>query len=157
MSFPAVPPFLPLLLLCGILFVPGCSKEHDYGPTGTIDGRLTMDGNPLPEGTKVMFMMQREGYLAYGLTDAEGNFTIGGWNDGNMPTGTYKVMLQPAGDDAEMVENMTPEEQLEYRAPKKKKTTDVAFPKRYRSIETSKLEYQVEKGPNTIPIDIQSK
>src|SRR5690349_16731896 len=78
-----------------ILFaVAGCGG-HDYGPTGKITGKLTMAGKPLAAGTAVSFMQMEKGFLAFGLTDAEGKFEVESWNGGAMPVGKYKVMIAP--------------------------------------------------------------
>ncbi len=61
----------------------------------TITGRLTLDGKPLPAGHGVTFMEMQKGYLAFGVTDEDGNFEVKSWNDGNMPVGPYKVLIAP--------------------------------------------------------------
>jgi hypothetical protein len=141
------------LFFGGLFIIAGCSRKHDYGPTGTIEGRLTMEGKPLPKGTKVLFMEQREGFLAFGATDEDGRFKIASWNDGNMPVGKYKVTIQPAG----MGDGEQP---FDIDAPARKrpaKKPAAGFPKRYRTITTSKLEYTVDEGANDFTIDIKSK
>jgi hypothetical protein len=142
-----------LLLVLGGATAIGCSSKHDYGPTGTVSGRLTMDGKPLPEGTKVMFMEPREGWLAFGATDADGRFAVKSWNNGNMPVGTYKVMIQPA--EVEDTESLSADDLLDRKKGNTK--TPLSFPKRYRAITTSKLEYKIDEGANTFDIDIKSK
>lgn len=134
----------------------GCSRGPNYGPTGTISGKLTMDGEPLAEGTQLLFMQMDAGYAAFGATDADGNYEIIWIRDGarkrEVPTGVYKVLIQPPAIGTE-VELMTADQMLE--------GGDVApakpdFPSRYQQHSTSGLEYTVTEGPNTIDIDLDS-
>ncbi len=52
-------------------------------------------------------MDRTKGFLAYGLTDAEGNFTITSWNEGNMPIGKYTVSVAPPEGKVK-VQELTP-------------------------------------------------
>src|SRR6478672_4606193 len=99
-------------LLTGLLISAGCSGAHDYGPTGKITGRVTLDDKPLAAGTGVSFMEPIGGFLAFGLTDADGNFTVDSWNDGNMPVGKYKCWVIPPA--AAPAKQMTSEERMEH-------------------------------------------
>ena len=65
-----------------LVLLAGCSGEFDYGPRGTISGRLSKGGQPLPAGTYVSFMEPEKGYLAFGTTDEDGRFTIDSAFDG---------------------------------------------------------------------------
>lgn len=124
----------------------GCGGES-YGPTGTVDGKLTLEGNPLQSGTAVVFQHQEKGFLAYGQTDAEGNYRISSFNAGNLPVGRYSISIQPpppkvdeASLDAhELIENPKLIEQT---------VVVVDFPERYRDTRKSKLEFEVNEGPN---------
>lgn len=127
----------------------GCSGEFDYGPRGTISGRLTRNGQPLAEGTHVSFMEPEKGYLAYGTTDAEGNYTVNSAFDGDMPIGTYGVMIgPPAGNDPE---SLSAEDILAGKG----KVAPQEIPSRYRQFSTSGLTYPIEEGDNTVDIDLQ--
>ena len=140
------------LLLAGSLLT-GCSSGVDYGPTGTVSGRLTKQGKPLSAGTQVVFMHPEKGYAAFGSTDAEGNFSITSWNDGNLPIGTYRVMIQPPAGDLNP-ETASDEQLLE--GAQAESVPEAEFDFKYRQTSTSGLEYEVEKGSNTFEIDLQS-
>jgi hypothetical protein len=136
-----------------LLFV-GCGGDVDYGPTGTIKGKLTLEGKPLPAGSSAVFMEPKAGYLAFGLTDAEGNYTVNTWNDGNMPVGTYRVMVHPPGP-ANDSEKASAEEIMAH--PEKFKAVPIKtdIPKKYRETATSGLSFEIKKGENVIDIDLK--
>jgi hypothetical protein len=140
-------------LLTILLSICGCGGDP-YGPTGTVTGKLTMAGKPLPAGHAVSFMQMEAGFLAFGMTDAEGKFEIKSWNGGNMPVGKYSVMIAPpSGGD---VSNLSAEERFEnpeLSAPKVK----VLYPARYRETTTSGLSFDVVAGSNNFDIDLKAK
>ncbi|MGC1274113.1 MAG: carboxypeptidase-like regulatory domain-containing protein [Planctomycetaceae bacterium] len=125
----------------------GCSSEFDYGPRGTISGRLTLNSKPLLPGTHVSFMEPEKGYLAFGTTDAEGNYTVNSAFDGEMPIGTYGVMIQPPAGTVDP-ESLSAEDLLEGQG----KVAPSEIPAKYRQFSTSGLSYPIQEGPNTIDI-----
>ncbi len=133
----------------------GCGGSP-YGPTGTVKGKLTMEGKPLPAGHSVSFMQMDKGFLAFGLTDAEGKFEVKSWNDGQMPIGSYDVMIGPPGGEAADVSSMSAEERFDNPQGGADKNR-VAFPARYRETTKSGLKYEVKEGENSFDIDIKSK
>lgn len=145
------------LILAGLLLstVAACGGGVDYGPTGTIQGTLTMDGQPLPAGTQVVFMHPEKGYAAFGGTDAQGHYEITSWNDGQMPVGTYHVMIQPAAG-ANSDEEPSPEDLLD-NPEKFEQAAQANFPFKYRQTNSSGLEFPVTEGANTIDIEIKSR
>jgi hypothetical protein len=138
-----------VLGLCAI----GCGGV-DYGPTGTITGRLTMGGKPLAAGTAISFMQMEKGFLAFGTTDADGKFRVDSFNGGDMPAGKYKVMIAPPA--AEAPKAVSAEEAFE-----KPELVDpvvkAEFPKKYRDTNTSGLEFDVKEGANDFPIDLSAE
>lgn len=147
----------PLTTLVALLFtaiVSGCGG-NDFGPTGAVTGRLTFEGKPLAEGHAVSFMQMEKGFLAYGKTDAEGNFSVSSWNEGAMPVGKYKVMIAPPPAAAPAVAP-TAEEQFdnpELVDPRIRSE----FPARYRDPLTSGIEYEVTEGTNKFDIDLKAR
>lgn len=138
-----------------LLTLSGCG--HDYGPTGRITGRLTMDGKPLSPGTAVSFMQMEKGFLAFGLTDAEGKFEVKSFNEGEMPVGKYNVMVAPpAGTPQTKPEYIDPDEAFEHPE-LLDPVVKSEFPDRYRDTTTSGLAFDVKSGTNSFEIDLQSK
>ena len=143
--------FVPVAL-CLVLLL-GCGG-YDYGPTGKVSGTLTINGKPPAAGTAVSFMQMEKGFLAFGLTDAEGNFEVKSWNNGAMPVGKYKVMLAPPAGEAPLPQNVSAEEAFE-NPELLEPQVKAEFPVKYRDTSTSGLEYDVEAGNNTFPIDLK--
>lgn len=146
-----------LLIVMMGLTLSACAKKNDYGPMGSVTGKLTINGKVIEQGTQLLFMKMDAGYAAFGETDQEGNYSIIWARDGErkskLPLGTYKVLIQPprVGKDTE---EMSAEEMLEGGdvAPAKPK-----FPVKYQQHSTSGLEYTIEEGKNQIDIDLNSK
>ena len=145
--------FRNLTVLMIVVTLLGCNSAP-YGPTGKITGKLTMDGKLLPAGHAVTFMQMNSGFLAFGITDSDGKFVVGSWNNGDMPIGKYDVMIAPpTGGD---VSNLSAEERFdkpELSAPKAR----VQYPARYRETTTSGLQFTVIKGDNHFDIDLKPK
>ncbi len=143
------------LLLFAVLgwVISGCNG-HDFGPTGTVAGTLLKDGEPLSPGTVVVFMQVDQGYAGFGETDAQGNFRILSFNNGNMPVGRYQVMLQPVtlGPDPE---EATPEDLLDRPEMFQQAPVTEEFDFKYRQTSTSGLEFDVEAGENVFQIEIE--
>jgi hypothetical protein len=109
-----------------------------------------MEKKPLSPGTQVVFMHPEKGYASFGTTDADGQFKITSFNDGKLPIGTYRVMIQaPAGVNDP--DSKSAEELLE---PQTQGISPAEFPFKYRQTSTSGLEYEVKEGPNTFEIDL---
>lgn len=132
----------------------GCGG-HDFGPTGKITGRLTLEGKPMAPGHAVSFMQPEKGFLAFGFTDGEGNFSVGSWNEGNMPIGKYSVMIAPPAAAAPAVAP-TADEAFENPELVDPKLSSV-FPVKYRDITTSGLEFEVVAGDNKFEVDLKAK
>jgi hypothetical protein len=145
---------LMLTLACLGIALAGCGGDFDYGPTGTITGRLTLEGKPLPAGSSAVFMEPKAGYLAFGLTDADGNYTVNTWNNGNMPIGTYRVMVHPPAP-ANDSETASAEELLANPEKYKARPVKTEIPKKYRETSTSGLSFDIQKGQNKIDIDLK--
>ncbi len=114
-----------------------------------------MNGQALPDGTKLIFMQPTNGYAGFGFTDAEGAYNIqwrrSGANYDGLPVGTYQVMLVPAGTAD--VDEMSADEMLDggpAPAPK------ASLPIKYLRATTSGLEYTITEGENTIDIDLSA-
>lgn len=136
----------------------GCSSSLHEGPTGTITGQLTIDGNPAGAGFMVSFMEMNRGFLAFGTTDAQGRFRIDSWNAGDMPTGTYKVMVSPGNSTpARDPSTITAEEAFENPELIDPVQPKAPFHPRYRDTTTSQLEFEIKEGPNEFEIPLKTK
>ena len=132
----------------------GCGGES-YGPTGTIEGKLTMDGKPMAAGYAVSFMQMQTGFLAYGITDAEGKFNVKSWNNGNMPIGKYDVMIAPPGGESTEDAQLSAEDRFDKQQVSGKLRSPI--PARYRETTTSGISFEVKEGANHCDVDIKAK
>ncbi len=145
------------LLLVGALLATllGCGNE--FGPMGSIAGKLTLDGKPPAADTKVIFMQSTQGYTGFGMTDAEGNYRIewrrSGTTYDGLPVGQYDVMLVPA--NAIDIDAVSAEDML--AGGPKKVTGKVDIPAKFLRTTTSGLSFAVVEGENQIDIEARSK
>lgn len=145
---------IPVLLLFACFFA-GCGG-NEFGPIGEISGKLTLDGQPLEAGTKVIFMQPSQGYTGFGITNESGDYEIewrrSGTTYNGLPVGKYEVMLVPAG--AVDIDSVSAEDMLSGGP---KPGPKVAIPAKFLRNSTSGLSYDVVEGKNEINIDARSK
>lgn len=129
------------LLLLGT----GCGPLSEV--TGTVSGKVTLDGKAVPAGCSVICQHVQRSLPAVGKTAADGTFTLQ-MKDGNgIMLGKYKVLVQPP------LLNLDPAEAMRMsQAGKLPKDDDSAVPKKYRSFDTSELTLTVKRGSNTFDI-----
>lgn len=75
-----------------VLAIAGCFGKGD-GPTGTVMGRVTFNGQPAAEG-RVAFISSK-GHGASGLIGANGEFTLRRVEGAGILVGDYQVVVQP--------------------------------------------------------------
>ena len=143
------------ILLLGATMLVGCGTN--FGPMGAIYGKLTLNGEVQPEGTKVIFMHPTNGHAGFGLTDASGNYRIEWRKEGNsfdgLPVGNYQVMIVPA--DSVDVEDLSADEMLDGGASTEKLKS--VIPAKYMRAATSGLEYDIVEGENIVDLELTSK
>ncbi|MDQ3331678.1 MAG: carboxypeptidase-like regulatory domain-containing protein [Planctomycetota bacterium] len=114
-----------------VFFAAGCGSEVELGG---VDGRVTMDGQPLPDAL-VRFNPEQGGRPAQGITDADGRYTLDySANSEGALVGVAKVMITTGSLEAPDREPV---------------------PKRYNL--QSELRADVQSGNNTFDFDLQSK
>lgn len=129
---------LSLVLLASIL---GCG---DGGPElGTVQGRVTLDGKPVPNAT-LTFIPQFEGSPSYGVTDSNGSYTLAFTDTKNgamlgsfdVQIETKKISKQEMSDDAQG-----------------EPPPFIAIPKKYRG---KAFTAEVKRGSNECNFEMQS-
>ena len=151
-----------ILVIAGLLFCGGCSPGGYSGPTGTVTGTVTLNGEPVPQGCTVAFVSD-DGHVASGKTGSGGSYQLSAGEAGDrVPAATYKVSVgAPASGDAmsdaeyeKMMEAQSaagggaePEEEAQPAG-------DV-IPAKYRTTGTSGLSFEVKAGSNTIDIPLE--
>jgi hypothetical protein len=117
----------------------GCGGPYDASVTGVV----TLDGTPLSRGT-VAFTPVEGGPGGYSPIQTDGTYSIHTGRELGLPSGGYKVTVVANEPPAmERTEQGGP-------PPSGKPIT----PPWYRSSQTSGLEFQVERGKNTIDLPL---
>ena len=151
---------LSAILLLTFTFV-GC------GPQGLntcyVEGVITLDGQPL-DGALVTFFPAdtTEGKVAAGTSDASGKYTL--TSDGGLPEkgaleGDYVVTVKKV----EIVPDGPPPapgpgaDRPGYVPPAQNTIQKTITPKNYSLLDKTPLKATVQKGKNTIPLELTSK
>jgi hypothetical protein len=140
-----------------LLLMSGCGGGYS-GPTGTVSGSVTLNGQPVPSGSIVSFIAD-DGFVATGIVDAAGAYKLEVAGQGpKVPAATYKVMVAaPASGgisdtDAEY-EKMMQSTNADAMGSSAKVTE--AIPSKFTSTATSGLSFPVNAGENTINIELK--
>lgn len=127
-----------VLCLFSVVLV-GCgSGGKEIGPTGEVEGTVTMDGEPLAQGSVALYD-QSTGNTGGGELGSGGKFKF----TVPVPVGTYQVSFQPP--DAPPPEDEAADELA---------TSDTTIPEDYQSGETSEIVAEVKEGPNTFTFEL---
>ena len=121
---------LSSLLLAGC----GGSDEKEEGPTGNVEGTVTMDGEPFTEGS-VSFYNPDTGESGGGELGADGKFKL----DSPIPVGKYQVSFLPP-------EPPQPDDEA---SAKKADELSKLIPEAYQDGNTSGFAEDVKEGPNS--------
>lgn len=137
-----------------LLVFSGCNKSSLSGPTGTVTGKVTYNGEPVPAGCSVVFMHQETSTPASGVTSADGTYSLSMRGEPKALVGEYKVSVSPPTSSDQVDESsagyeaaMTGEEAAQ--AP------TAPFPDKYLLPETSGLTFTVNEGPNTFDVEMK--
>ena len=83
--------FVGLVVVPCLLAMTGCGgRTPARGPTGSVSGKVTLNGKPVPEGCAVVFMNQEKTVPASGVTRADGAYTVS-----NALAGANKITVTP--------------------------------------------------------------
>lgn len=143
-----------LVSLLGLVWNSGYGKAADAydGPRGDVEETIMFEGEPVPEGSTVMFQ-SAEGmtYVGTSLVKSHGKYKLKSAAGRKLPAMLYKVQVSPppimddtAPDPATAdPSEMTPEK-VAARAKAFAAANTPPFPAKYGSIHTRGLTFQVE-------------
>ncbi|MCP4174178.1 MAG: hypothetical protein GY758_25785 [Fuerstiella sp.] len=127
------------LCLFSVVLV-GCgSGGKEIGPTGEVEGTVTVDGEPLAEGS-VAFYNESTGNTGGAELGSGGKFVCAV----PVPVGTYQVSFVPSAELA------PGDQEADKRAVENDTIHDL-----YRSGETSEIAAEVKEGLNTFTFDLK--
>jgi hypothetical protein len=143
-----------LLVYCIAGFAAGCSGDGlPEGETGTVRGRVTYSGQPVPEGSVVMFMGSETGILGTGVTDTNGEYLLSMRDGLSILVGTYRVSVNPPNPGETLSQEEVMERSMAGSLPNPADVKEI--PVRYRNPESSTLVFEVKPGANTFDIDMK--
>jgi hypothetical protein len=132
---PKLPIFVSLTLA---LVAAGCGQAHD----ATVTGVVRQGGELLTTGT-VTFHPVKEGPLATGDIQGDGSYTLKTGDQNGLDSGSYKATVVATGP--------MPEPTAQESEPLPKLLTAA----QYGDPQTSRLQFDVKPGPNSIEIDLE--
>lgn len=154
-----------------LLALSGCGGDGPMGgkvELAEASGKVTFQGSPLVGAT--VQAIPKEGPLATGVTDAEGNFTLSTGPNKGVALGQIKVAVQAAtaananpasGADPNNPQSMQ-EAMRKYQesqggsASKPPKPAETGIPAKYSNAGTSGLTFEIKAGQdNVLKIDLQ--
>ena len=130
--------FFGFCLSLSLVYLVGCG-----GKPATVSGIVTIDGKPLQQGT-VAFSPASGGMRATGAIRTDGSYKIRTNRESGLDIGDYEVSV--VSREIVISEPGLPPMPGKYIAPK-----------RYGRPKTSGLRFNVEKGKNTIDIELESE
>ncbi len=144
-------------LLVGLVAFAGCDSDPSKVKTEYVEGVVTLNGEPLPMAQLTFNPVSSEGKAAFGASDKDGKYmltTDGGKIDGGAVTGEYVVTVEkrdvpPIADVSTDPDKPSP--------PIAVKIAPLVTPAKYKDVTTSDLKVKVEKGDNTINLELAGK
>lgn len=137
-----------LVLSCSLLgLIAGCGK--DDGPQlAEASGTVTYKGQPVDEAN-VVFIPDAGGPASYGMTDAEGKFSLTTGSESGAMVGTGKVAITA------YVQLDEPKEEEDLTEEDLKKMSESRIPEKYGRVETSGLTATISAdSENSIPFEL---
>lgn len=149
-----------LLIVLSAVTLLGCSRSGDgfTGDRGEVSGKVTIKGQPAPEGCNVVFQ-SKDGpnFSALGTVNANGEYSLLYNGKSSLPAITYTATVIPPPDTSMgkmSTDQMTTNAADMTKNIKSKTKPKLPFAAAYSSALTSGLEFTVKKGPNKADFDL---
>jgi hypothetical protein len=130
----------------------GCGGESVddkfKGQRGTVSGKVTFKGQPVPANSTILFQSKEGGYSAGGTINGKGEYSLSYNGASTMPAVLYKVQFGPPPVKAE---TMDPAKVVSGGAPT---AAPPPFPAKFSDFATSGQEYTVKAGANVANFDL---
>ena len=143
-----------LMLIYGLSAV-GCLGGS---PTGTVAGKVSYQGKPVPAGCLVTFI-SNEGFAALGTVDDQGSYRLVMAGEQQVPVANYNVSVTFPGlqgptmtEDEERLYMAGDPEMLKKFKPQMRKAP---FPDKYSDPILRGLSFAIKEGVNTFDIQLQ--
>lgn len=147
-------PVFFLMLSVSLIAACGCGANRglpDGVVSGTVSGIITSDGEMLPEGCRISFLPTGGTMLpASGVVGSDGLFELTARDETSIPTGLYKVVVQPPPLPA-----LTEEEETQEMIEGTTRTNQIdQIPSKYMSNATTTATFEVVAGSNDVVIEL---
>lgn len=146
---------IQMIAVTSLLAALGCGASEDItGPFGTVTGKATYKGAPLPAGCVVTFTgTAKSTGAAAGIVVSDGTYTLRSGATEKIRPGVYNVTVSPP--PAPPVDQNTIDEYMNTGdASKLPKSPPPPFPAKYSDATNSGLKLDVKEGPNTLDISL---
>jgi hypothetical protein len=147
--------FVALIVVASLVcVVAGCGEGVGISGLAPVQGKVTLDGQPL-SGAQVVFVpVDPAGRASVGATDGDGNYEIVTNTDKGAMPGSYRVavsyLVRPDGSPITSVEEGMDATQLEASGQAKQ-----GLPTRYSDPLQTELKFEVKPGKNEYNIDMK--
>jgi len=145
-----------LCVALAMFAVAGCLGKAQ--PTGTVSGKVTHQGKPVPAGCLVTFVSDR-GVAALGTVDASGRYQLMFAGKPDVPALEYNISVTFPGV---VGTEMTDEDERKFMAGDAgtiakfaRKERIAPIPTKYADEFKSGLSFQIKEGANSFDIDLQ--
>lgn len=107
MWFPAIrigKCLIAVILVAGLLVPSGCGGSKsgmEQLAKGSVKGKVTLDGSPLPAGCKASFIHRDKSFPATAEIGSDGSYTLLFNGKPAIPIGTWEVAILPPKEDAD--------------------------------------------------------
>jgi len=135
------------------LVISGCTSEPGLpeGATGTVSGKVTLDGKPLPDGMTVIFTPSKGGLPAIGKLGSDGSFSLKMKDGSDILVGEYGISVS-----APVVEVDAAAAMEASMAGEEVAGTATVIPEKFLTPQSSKETFSVKEGANTYELDMKS-
>jgi hypothetical protein len=123
-------------MLVGLVLAGGCSRAN----VGHLAGRVTLDGQPMREGT-IVFQDLTRGISVNATLQPDGTYVARTYDRDGLPPGSYQVAITPR----KFGDGQTP---LVEAPPTQAAPPVTAIPAKYQDVATSGLTATIQAGSN---------
>lgn len=136
----------------------GCGEST---PSGTVSGKITLEGEPVAAGNEIFFEQRSRGLIAAGVVEEEGRYSLNYNGSHRIPLGDYVVFV--GAPESNMSEKEFYElkrkvdAEFRSRGENPPLSPDWTLPAQYYQSNTSPLRETVQQGENTIDIELTTE
>lgn len=150
-SLVCVKQFYAALVMIALTLI-GCSGSGASVKTGTVQGKVLLNGQPLQKGT-VFFFTAIGGDSASGAIQPDGTYTARYQSGFSIPVGDYAVSVSVIAD--EPATPIDPTLLMEKIAKEGLPKPSAAIPEKYTDPKKSGLIAVIKEGANTVDFDLK--